>query len=81
MKNFSPKTTLAAAATLLLTVACTNELTDGPDGGKGRIAFHPLPETRTVVENADGMADGFNVWDGTSRTVKLPATTYSIKPP
>ena len=37
MKNFSPKTTLAAAATLLLTVACTNELTDGPDGGKGRI--------------------------------------------
>ncbi|WP_273160495.1 fimbrillin family protein [Bacteroides fluxus] len=62
MKNFSPKTTLAAAATLLLTVACTNELTDGPDGGKGRIAFHPLPETRTVVENADGMAGGFNVW-------------------
>lgn len=51
------------AASLLLPLAsCTDTATGEPDTDARAISFTPAAETRAAVDDASGMADGFNVW-------------------
>lgn len=56
------KATTLGLSALLLTAACTDELADRTAETGRAIAFTPAAETRAAVDNADGMAGGFNVW-------------------
>lgn len=56
------KATTLGLSALLLTSACTDELADRTAETGRAIAFTPAAETRAAVDNADGMAGGFNVW-------------------
>ena len=62
MKRISMKTTFGLAVALL-TTACTNELADKSANGTKTISFQiPQTEARAAVNNADDMANGFEVW-------------------
>lgn len=64
------------AASLLLPLAsCTDTTTGEPDTDARAIAFTPAAETRAAVDNADDMADGFNVWGWYS---KDGSNTYNV---
>lgn len=64
------------AASLLLPLAsCTDTATGEPDTDARAISFTPAAETRAAVDDASGMADGFNVWGWYS---KDGSNTYNV---
>lgn len=66
---------LMAASLLLPLASCTDTATGEPDTDARAISFTPAAETRAAVDDASGMADGFNVWGWYS---KDGSNTYNV---